>query len=86
MTKTFPILALAAAAALAGCADRSEPQQFADAETVIAAAGAASEPAAALEENGLVEKLQKAERLSGTVEKIQPEKIDPNLIAGLVAR
>jgi hypothetical protein len=85
MTKTFSILALAAAAALAGCADRSEPRQFADAATVIAAAeGAAesaAEPAAPPEKNGLVEKLEKAERLSGTV-----EKIDPNLIAGLVDR
>ena len=87
MTKTFSILALASAAALAGCADSSEPQRFADAATLIAVAEAATSSAAApAEEDGLDEKLEKADRLTGTVEKIQPEKIDPALVAGLVAR
>ena len=83
MTKTFSILALACAAALAGCAERSEPEQFADAETVIAAAEAATAPP---QEDALEEKIEKAERLTGTVEKIQPEKIDPALVAGLIVR
>ena len=85
MTKLFCIPALAAAAALAGCADRSEPQRFADAETVIAAAEGTAAPAP-LPEDALKEKLEKADRLSGAIEKVQPEKIDPALVAGLVAR
>lgn len=76
----LPALPLALAAA--GCAEeetpRADPVKI---ERVLASLEAEQAPP-----SGLREKLQKADRVAGTVARIAPEKIDPDIAVALIAR
>jgi hypothetical protein len=83
MTKTFLTLALPLALLAGGCADSSEPvPDPAKVEKYLASLEAAPAP----EENAMQEKLAEADKVAGTIAKVQPEKIDPNLVATIIAR
>jgi hypothetical protein len=88
MTNRPAFLGLAAAALLtAGCADAPEPAQRPNAAeldrlvaTVKAQAAAASAP------EQVPDQIASADRVAGTVARLSPEKIDPNLVAGALVR
>jgi outer membrane lipoprotein-sorting protein len=85
MTKTFLTLALPLALLAGGCAETSEPAIAADpAKVEMYLASLESVPAP--EANSIEEKIVEADKVAGTLAKVQPEKIDPNLVATIIAR
>jgi hypothetical protein len=80
MVRAFLLLPLASIAA--GCADEAPPRADpAQVERLVARLDAQQTLPPAL-----AEKVQKADRISGTVLKVAPEKIDPNVAVALIAR
>lgn len=55
-------------------------------ETLAAEAAAANQAAAAAGEGPLQDKLAEADRVTGAIDRVAPEKIDPDLAAALIAR
>jgi hypothetical protein len=88
MKKRFAFFALAAPALLAaGCADAPEPARSPDAAKLDRlVATLESEAAAARTPGEVPEQLAQADRVAGTVTRLSPERIDPNLVATFVAR
>lgn len=84
MTKTFLTLALPLTL-LAGCADTSEPAATPDPAKVEVYLASLDTPPAP-EANSIEEKIAEADKVAGTLAKVQPEKIDPNLVATIIAR
>jgi hypothetical protein len=85
MTKIFLILGLPLAFLAGGCADTSEPEFAADPAKVEMYL-ASLEVEAPAEGNALDEKLAEADKVAGSLARVQPEKIDPNLVATIIAR
>ena len=85
MTKTFLTLALPLALLAGGCADTSEPEAAPDPAKVQMYL-ASVETAPAPEANSIGDKIAEADKVAGTLAKVQPEKIDPNLVATIIAR
>lgn len=86
MTKIFLAAALPLALLAGACTDapapvpQPDPQQL---EILLASLDTAPQPA---EGNALEEKIVEADRLAPAIAKVQPEKIDPAVVASLVAR
>ena len=86
MTKTIPMLLLASLAC--SCAAKEEPKPdpeqvrrlLASLESHPAAASVAGLPVRARD------KIGRADRMMGSLEKVPPEKIDPGVAAALIAR
>lgn len=78
-----PVLAALPLALLAaGCADPAPPSADpAQVERLMASLEAESELPP-----GIEKKLQKADRVAGTVSRMAPEKIDPDVAVALIAR
>jgi uncharacterized lipoprotein YajG len=86
MTKAFvpcfPLLLLAACAGEPASAPSPDPQKL---ELLLASLESAPAAVPAADE-GFKEKLAEADRLSGAVAKVQPDKVDPKIVAGLIAK
>jgi hypothetical protein len=89
MTRIVPASCLALAALAALVAGVSDPAPPAPDPAKVERALASLDEQEAAEPEGpakFEEKLQKADRIAGTLSRVQPEKIDPNVAVALVAR
>lgn len=87
MTNRPTVLALAAAALLtAGCADAPEPAPRPSAAELDRLVAAKEAEAAAVRSPEIPDQIASADRVAGTVARLSPEKIDPNLVANALTR
>jgi hypothetical protein len=82
MISARALLLLPIASIVAACADEAPPRADpAEVERLVARLEAQPELPPAI-----AEKVRKADRVSGSVLKVAPEKIDPNVAVALIAR
>ena len=85
MTKFFLSLGLPLALLAGACADAPEPEPVPDPATLEKVLATLQTEAPA-EGNAIEEKVAEADKVAGTLAKVQPEKIDPKLVATIIAR
>ena len=78
----FSALALLAA----GCGRAPEPARAPDPADVARLVASLEKEARAADAARLPDQVLEADRLSGTVARLSPERIDPNLVATVIAR
>ena len=86
MIRRSLLAALPFAALAAGCSKPAPTADPAAVDRLVASFEAPARPAGAEPAADIEEKIEKADRLSGTLVKVEPDRVDPDVAAALIAR
>jgi hypothetical protein len=86
MVRALPISCLLLAGLCAACADRDPPAADPVRVELLLASLDAEQQAAPHGAGKIEEKIEKADRIAGSLMKVQADRIDPNMVVALVSR